>query len=245
MKNFKQRHYPESRMSGFSHVDGTVAFYRQIRAILQPTSVVVDVGCGRGKAALDPIAFRRDLTCFKGRCQQVIGIDVDPIGQTNPLLDDFRLIEQTGRWPVADACVDIVVADMVLEHIPETDSFFSECNRILRPGGWLCIWTPNKWGYVGVISRMIPNKAHVKVLNTAQPDRHEIDVFPTLYRCNTRGAIRRAMRRHGLDPFVYGYEAEPSYLGFLSLAYRMGVLHQWLAPGLLKVAIFAFGRRQD
>ncbi|MCC7351648.1 MAG: class I SAM-dependent methyltransferase [Phycisphaerales bacterium] len=240
----KQRHYPESRVGGFTHIDGTIAFYSQVASVLAPSSIMLDIGCGRGVFAGDAIGFRRGLTSFKGRCARVIGIDVDPIGQTNALLDEFRWIENTSRWPVDDASVDVAVADMVLEHISDIDSFFSECARVLRPNGWLCIRTPNKWSYIGVISRMIPNKAHGNVLRTAQPDRSEIDVFPTLYRCNTRGKIRRAMRRHNFDPCVYGYEAEPSYLSFSRIAYALGVLHQRLAPGFMKAAIFAFGQKQ-
>jgi hypothetical protein len=50
------------------------------------------------------------------------------------------------------------------------------------------------------------------------------------------------MRQYGFDSVAYGYEAEPAYLSFSSLAYRAGVLHQKLAPGFLKPYIFAFGK---
>jgi hypothetical protein len=50
------------------------------------------------------------------------------------------------------------------------------------------------------------------------------------------------MHEHGFEHVVYGYEAEPSYLSFSKFAYALGVLHQKLAPGFLRPAIFAFGR---
>lgn len=50
------------------------------------------------------------------------------------------------------------------------------------------------------------------------------------------------MKKNGLDCVVYGYEAEPSYLAFSTIAYFFGVLHQKFAPRFLKPAIFAFGK---
>jgi hypothetical protein len=51
------------------------------------------------------------------------------------------------------------------------------------------------------------------------------------------------MNNHGFDCVVYGYENEPSYLAFSTIAYSLGVLHQKIAPGFLRRAIFAFGQR--
>jgi len=44
---------------------------------------------------------------------------------------------------------------------------------------------------------------------------------------------------------VYGYEAEPSYLNFSKLVYAFGVLHQRLAPGFIRPALFAFARLKE
>jgi len=58
----RSRFYPESRFGGFSDVDGTVAFYARVQAILTPESVVLDVGCGRGAGLQDDrVEYRRDL----------------------------------------------------------------------------------------------------------------------------------------------------------------------------------------
>lgn len=44
----KERFYPETTYGGFSYVDGTIAFFSRVNALLKPESVVVDFGCGRG-----------------------------------------------------------------------------------------------------------------------------------------------------------------------------------------------------
>jgi SAM-dependent methyltransferase len=242
--NDKEKFYPESRFGGFSDVDGTVVFFSRVQSLVKPSDVVLDVGCGRGEYQEDPVEFRRNLRVFKSKAGRVIGIDVDPVGATNPFLDEFRLL--TGdRWPVEDTGVNLIVCDQVLEHLPRPDLFFLECRRVLAPGGYLCIRTTNVWSYVGISARLVPNRHHARVTTVVQEGRKEKDVFPTEYKCNSIRRVRSMMRDSGFEPVVYGYEAEPSYLAFSRLAYRLGVLHQRLAPRFLRPAIFAFGRLRE
>ena len=238
--NFKQVYYPETKLGGFSNVDGTIAFYNRVNALTTPASVVLDIGCGRGAYGDDPVPFRRQLRILKGKCQNVIGIDVAPVGKDNPFIDEFRLIEKE-TWPVEDQSADLCLADNVLEHISNPDHFFSECFRILRPDGKVCIRTPNVLSYFGIISRLVPNPQHTAVLQKAKDRVNEQDVFPTLYLCNTPSKVRKTLARHGFEPYVYGFDAEPSYLSFGRFFYFLGFLHQRFAPGFLKVGIHAFG----
>ena len=244
LRRYMGLYYPESRFGGFTGVDGTIAFYVRVQSLVEPSSVVLDVGCGRGACADDPVRVRRELRIFKGKCTQVIGIDVDPRAGENPFVDEFRLIED-GRWPVRDGSVDVCVCDSVLEHIHDPERFFAECRRVIRPGGYLCIRTTNSLNYVALFARLIPGRFHKAVLGRAMGGhRKEEDGFPTMYKCNTKRRIRRMLDEHGFEHYVYTYEAEPYHLSFSRLAYLCGVLHQRLAPGLFKGMIFAFARRQ-
>jgi SAM-dependent methyltransferase len=234
--------YPESRFGGFTQIDGTVAFYSRVQALARPEHVLVDFGCGRGAYGEDPVSFRRDLRIFKGKVRQVIGLDASPSGAENPYLDAFYSLDGP-RWPLGDCSADLCVCDNVLEHLPDPAAFFAEARRVLKPGAVLCIRTPNRWSYIALLSRLVPNRRHAEVLAKAKPGLKEVDIFPTEYRCNTLSAMRRAFGDNGFEGVVYGYEAEPSYLAFSRLAYALGVLHQKLAPGFLKPAIFAFGRK--
>ena len=241
--SFVQQFYPESRFGGFTDVDGSVAFYSRINALLKPDSLVLDVGCGRGQFLEDAVVFRRQLRNLRGKVARVIGLDVDEAAQDNPSVDEFRRLDGRSPWPVEDASVDLLVSDCTLEHVPQPIEFFSEIQRVLRPGGVCCLRTSNSLSYVGLAARLVPNRLHAKVLVKVQEKRKAADVFPTVYRCNTIAAVRRQMDRHNFEHVVYGYESEPYYLQFSKLAYALGVLHQRLCPHVFKPAIFAFGRK--
>ncbi len=234
--------YPESRFGGFTQVDGTIAFYARAQALVRPDSVVVDFGCGRGAYSGDPIPFRRDLRIFKGKVQRVIGLDTSPSGAANPFLDEFHCLDES-RWPLEDETADLVICDNVLEHLLAPEAFFAEARRALKPGGAVCIRTPNRWSYIVLLSRLLAGSRRTRALAMAKPGLSEEDVFPAYYRCNTLPALRRALAQHGFAAVVFGYEAEPTYLAFSSFAYALGVLHQKMAPGFLKPAIFTFGRK--
>jgi SAM-dependent methyltransferase len=240
---YKNIYYPESRFGTFTDVDGTIAFYLRVNGLVDAESVVLDVGCGRGAYADDPTPVRRDLRILKGKVKKVIGIDIDESSEKNPCLDEFNFITEQNLWPLQDSSVDLCLCDNVLEHVEDPEAFFSECQRIVKQGGYLCIRTTNLLSYVGILSKLVPNKLSARVLSRVQDKRREEDIFPTLYRCNTIRRVRSMLEDHGFYHCVYGYEAEPSYLSFSRLSYFLGVMHQRFAPRGIRVAIFAFGRK--
>jgi SAM-dependent methyltransferase len=239
--NSKERFYPESIFGGFADIDGTIAFFNRVNALIDSSSVVLDVGCGRGSYSEDPIHFRRNLRILRGKAAKVIGIDVDQNAQDNTFLDEFRVI-QGESWPVDSNSIDLIISDNVLEHIENPDKFFMEIHRVLKNGGFLCIRTPNRWSYFGIAATLIPDIYHSRVTSVVQDGRKDEDVFPTVYKCNSIWKLKNIMKKSGFNCIVYGYEAEPSYLSFSKIAYLIGVLHQRFAPGFLKPAIFAFGK---
>jgi 2-polyprenyl-3-methyl-5-hydroxy-6-metoxy-1,4-benzoquinol methylase len=241
----EEKYYPEREFGGYSRVDGTIAFFGRVQSLLRPEMVALDVGCGRGEV-VDRLNTQPWEKCrvLKGACKKVIGIDVTEAGRQNVLIDEFRLIEG-GRWPVDSASIDLLMADAVLEHLTDPDAFFAECSRVVKPGGYVCFRTPNKWAYYALIASLIPNRLHAKVLDKVQPGRKEEDVFPTYYRANTIHSLNRLLAAHHFKGCVYRHIAEPSYFMFSQLAYGMGVyLHRWL-PQLFWFTLFVFARRVE
>jgi len=242
-KGLKQTYYPESEFGGYSRVNGTVAFFERVQILARPEMVVLDVGCGRGNAA-ERFSQSPWEKCrlLKGRCKHVIGIDVSPAGHDNPMIDEFRRIEGD-QWPVETASIDLLVSDAVLEHVEKPEMYFSECRRVLKPGGYLCLRTPNRWSYMSMIASIVPNHLHAKVVSWVQPGRQALDVFPTYYQANTKRAVRRLLRTHNFSGCVYPHIAEPNYLGFSRPLYAVGVyVHRWL-PSLFWPMLFVFASR--
>lgn len=221
----QEKFYPETLFGGYTDIDGTVAFFSRVNTLLDPSFVVLDVGCGRGEYDEDPVSVRKDLRILKGKVAKVIGIDVDEGAKDNPFLDEFHLISD-GPWPVESNSVDLIVCDNVMEHVENPDQLVAEFCRVLKKDGYLCLRTPNRWNYISLVATLVPNKYHSKVTSFAQEGRKEEDVFPTFYRCNSSRKLKNIMKKNGFDSVVYTFEAEPSYLSFSWIAYALGVLHQ-------------------
>jgi SAM-dependent methyltransferase len=240
----RRRHHPESEFGGFTELDGAIRFYARVRELLPADGVALDIGCGRGTQDDDPVEIRRELRILKGHCKHVIGIDVDAVGAENRFIDEFRSLDLDRPWPVDDGTIDLALADFVVEHVADPDAFLAEAARVIKPGGHICIRTINRRSYLGVASRLIPAGLHVTTLRRAQPTRKSEDVFPTVYRANTRRTLSAALDRAGFEAAVYTGEDEPSYLTFNSLAYRLGLAHRRFAPRAVLIGLLAFGRRR-
>ncbi len=238
------RWYPEVGIQGYTNVDSTVAFYSRIASLCPTAQRVVDFGCGRGRHSDDALPFRRALTNLRRDGRQVIGLDIDPVGNDNPLIDEFRKIVPGREWPIESNSVDLIVSDWVVEHLSAPLHAFQQAARVLKPGAYFCLRTQNLLGYTGALTRMIPNGLHEEVLMRVQRDeRHAHDVFPTYHRANTRRQLTRLMIEAGLQPTVVCHEPEPAYLGFNPAAYCLGVLYQRFAPECIRTVLLGFGRK--
>jgi SAM-dependent methyltransferase len=173
---------------GKSGWDSIVPFLGTAHALAGDAKVVVDVGCGRGSIADDPDG--RVFADLRGPGREVIGIDLDPVGAENPLLDEFRLIDSSGAWPLDDGTVDLAVSDFVLEHVDDPSAFVAELARVMRPGGVFVGRTVSRHSPLSAVARAVPNDSHSRWLRHLQPKRLERDVFPTRYLMNTESTLK-------------------------------------------------------
>ena len=207
----KRRFYPETSLSGFSYVDGTIAFYQQVVALIQPNDTVLDFGAGRGELlADDTVSYRREICDLRARCGHLDGCDIDPAILDNPYLDSAKVIDIGAPLPYQDSRFDVIVARYVFEHVENPSFIGRELLRVLKPGGVIAATTPTKWGYIGIGARAIPSRHHVAVLSQSQPERKPEDVFPTQYKMNTRRALMNTFG-DSAEVFIVRRAPEPVY----------------------------------
>ena len=236
--------YPEVGAGGFSHVSSSVDFYTRINALLQPEFVVMDFGAGRGRAAEEGNGYTQNLMKLQGKVRKVIGVDVDPAIHLNPWLDEARVIEPADPLPFDDGTFDMIVSDWTLEHIADVEPVTAELKRVLKPGGWLCARTPNRWGYIAIGARLIPRQFHSAVLNWAQAERKEIDVFPKYYLLNTKRNLLINFNYKYFNQYIYFVNSEPAYFGSSKALWSLALLAFRLTPDVLGAILHVFLRKK-
>ena len=228
--------------AGFTPNDGTVDFFGRISSILASHMVVLDLGAGRASwIDEDSCAYRKSLRMIKGRVFKVIAADVDPIVFKNKGADECVLIENN-RIPLADASVDVIIADYVLEHIDSVAPFVAEAQRVLKSGGYFCARTPHRWSYISIFAKLVGNNADISILKHVQPERNEVDVFPKFYKLNTLSELKHAFSGFELNAFIYRFE--PAYFfGRMWIYKAQEILHR-LLPAPIVGNVFMFARKQ-
>jgi SAM-dependent methyltransferase len=237
--------FPEVGAGGYTRMDGSVEFYSRVQALLRPEMRVLDYGAGRAQWFEDDLCqYRRSVRQIKGRVREVVASDVDPAVLSNRSVDAVVHTAADQPLPFADASFDLIVADYVFEHIQDPQQVANELDRILAPGGWICARTPNALGYIPFCSRLVNNRFHVKLLERVQPNRKAVDVFPTVYRLNTLGAIRKYFPAARFENYAYRYDAEPSYFFGSKVVFACLRFIDWLLPPQCSSQLFVFVRKR-
>ncbi len=124
------------------------ASYQQMVEV-NPTAWLLDCGCREGvnTAELAQIV----------RAQKVIGLDYNSkaLMQASarkiiPLQADLN-----HHIPLAESSVDVIVATDVLEHLIDPYTFVGEMYRVLRPGGYIVLDTPNLASWHNIFALLI------------------------------------------------------------------------------------------
>jgi cyclopropane fatty-acyl-phospholipid synthase-like methyltransferase len=141
----------EKTWEQFNDLNSPFQRYRtaKVLEIYTPTADehVVDLGCGWGTMSF----------AYAPHCKHVTGVDFSAgsIATCNRLLDKHGFDNVTFIKARAEATglrsetYDVVVSADLLEHLypDQTEGFFDECRRLLRPGGRVVLWTPHPGHY--------------------------------------------------------------------------------------------------
>lgn len=152
---------------------------------------------------------------------EIVGADFDSRVCENPLVHRGVVLDGT-ELPFEDGTFDLVFSRYVLEHVPDAGGFLREVYRVLKPGGSFLFLTPNKWHYVAIVSRCTPHTFH-GWYNRLR-GREETDTFPTVYRLNSRSAVRRHFTEAGfMEKELVMCECCPNYLTLSAPLFLLGV----------------------
>lgn len=224
-------------------LDSAHVFMVSAQALAARAHVVAEVGCGRG-ALVDVDRPGGPWQDLRGEGRRVIGIDVEDTGRANPTIDEFRLIDADGHWPLDDASVDLAVSDFVLEHVTEPEPFVRELARVLKPGGAFVARTINRRSLLAAVARLVPNDLHAKALEHLQPGREERDVFRTAYQMNSRADLGRLLDADFDWALAYRTGLEQYCKPWPRLRRAVAQAERHL-PTSMWMALVVFARRRD
>jgi SAM-dependent methyltransferase len=194
-------------------------FERRVEGLVADGGVQTLLDAGSGRTV--PV-----LRKFLGKVERLVGVELVPFTEVPPGIETHNA--DLGVLPLADASVDLIMSRSVFEHLADPAAVYREFARVLRPGGRVVFLTANMWDYGTLVARLIPNRFHAKVVRFTE-GREEEDTFPTEYKTNTRGAVRRLAADAGLGIESFEYLSQyPNYLMFNGALFFVGMCFEKL-----------------
>jgi SAM-dependent methyltransferase len=176
----------------------------------------LDVGCGLGFFSARLKERGADVTaCDLGPA--MVALTRARVGCPSVVADALRLAEQFGP----DA-FDIVVSSECIEHTPAPAEALRQMARVLRPGGWLAVSTPNVvWSPVVKLATWLGLRP-----------------FDGYEHFSTWGGLRRTLTRSGIEVVrEYGVHLIPFQLKLYSLSRWLDRHAQWARPVMINLCV--------
>lgn len=150
--------------------------------LLGRPATVLDVGCGRGFD--DDLRLQEQIAAAATR---YIGIEPDPTVPAGSYVHEVHRCTLEDA-PVEPGSIDVALAVMVLEHVPDPGPFWNKLHEVLRDGGVFWGFTTDARHIFCVLSRWTA-RLRVKDLYLdllhGRRGAERYENYPVHYRCNT------------------------------------------------------------
>lgn len=234
----KEFSYPGIKSLDISPLDGTLMFYNRVYALCPSNATVLDYGASTGDSFNFTTEAKRNLMLLKPYSITRIGVDVDADIEKNQFLDKYFILNEKDGFkiPLEDSSVDLVIADWVIEHLPNPLESYKEIYRVLKHGGWFCARTANIYHYSYAIANLIKNTSFErKLLNVSQGERY---TWPKAYKSNSYSTLKKNLKIAKFEKtIILKHEPEPAYLMRNIILFLFGFFWQKFATfGILPKA---------
>lgn len=161
-------------------------FEKWVKQSLTPDTIWIDAGCGANLL----VEELEKLSKF--------GIGIDEVVHPEIKKKEKFLNAGLDNIPLPDDYADLVISNMVIEHIKDIDIVLKELNRILKKGGSLIFRTTNKIYPIQFLGNLIPKKIKDKIIYKLYGVESH-DIFGTYYRMNTLKKIKYSLPHSGFE----------------------------------------------
>jgi SAM-dependent methyltransferase len=214
-------------------------YYDKLRGVLPGRLDWLELGCGHQVFA-DWMTHEQDDVLAS---RKVVGIDLDWEGLRRHPGIRTKVFADLRQLPIQSESMDVVTANMVVEHLEDPAVVLKEAYRVLRPGGAFVFHTPNYFHWVTRLAANAPERLK-KFAITLLDGRTGADVFPTYYRLNTPDAISRYAQAAALNVSDIAYCSGSATLPMLGPLVLLELLYirliqrkscEWLRSNLVVI----------
>lgn len=153
---------------------------------LRPGERVLELGCGTGsmwRGVTLPKGCRVTLTDFSAGM-------LDAARQNTAYLNADYAVADAQEIPYADATFDVVIANMMLYHVPDIARALREIRRVLKPGGRFFAATFGENGVVQAVAGMLGMRFDANLRFTLQNGGAQLaEVFADVQRHDREDAL--------------------------------------------------------
>ena len=210
--------YPQPRIDALD-----AAFCARARAGMK----VLDAGCGGARGCSRKAPWEK---------MHIVGADIDPAVHKNPFCNETVVCDLSKDLPFKNETFDLIHCRWVIEHLKDPLKTFCEFARILKPGGWMLVLTPNVFHYAMIVAKFTPHWFH------RWWRQEEYDPFPTYYRANSPWRLRQLCEKAILEVRrLELIEGPPQYFDRWCIPFFCGVLYERIVNS---TSILGFARQR-